>query len=76
MSRINTASESFKARKILIFHQFSFYKLLKFHGVEHEKSFITSGPDGTLLSISEYFQMHFRLLLIMEVKTMKGVIMW
>ena len=31
ISRINTASESFKARKILIFEHFSFYEQLKFH---------------------------------------------
>ena len=30
-SMINTTSESFRARKILIFHQFRFYELLKFH---------------------------------------------
>ena len=30
-SRINTASENFNARNILIFQHFSFYKQLKFH---------------------------------------------
>ena len=31
ISRINTASESFKARKIFIFQHFTFYEQLKFH---------------------------------------------
>ena len=30
ISRIHTASESFKARKILIFHHFTFYEQLNF----------------------------------------------
>ena len=31
ISRINTASESFKARTIFIYHHFTFYEQLKFH---------------------------------------------
>ena len=31
ISRINTTSESFRAREILIFHHFRFYEQLKFH---------------------------------------------
>ena len=31
ISRINTTSESFKARKIIIFHHFTSYEQLKFH---------------------------------------------
>ena len=31
ISRINTASESFKARKIFTFQYFTFYEQLKFH---------------------------------------------
>ena len=31
ISMINTSSESFKARKVLIFQHFSFYEQLKFH---------------------------------------------
>ena len=31
ISRINTISECFKARKVVIFHHFTFYELLKFH---------------------------------------------
>ena len=33
ISRVNTTSESFKARKIFIFLYFSFYKQLKFHAL-------------------------------------------
>ena len=31
ISRINTTSERFRARKILFFHHFSFYEQSKFH---------------------------------------------
>ena len=31
ISRLNTVSESFKAKQILIFPHFSFYEQLKFH---------------------------------------------
>ena len=31
ISKIKTASESFKAREIFIFHHFTFYERLKFH---------------------------------------------
>ena len=31
ISRINTISEGFKARKVVIFHHFTFYEDLKFH---------------------------------------------
>ena len=49
ISRIDTASESFKAIKIFFFQNFRFYQQLKFHAQwrssdEHENCFITSGP--------------------------------
>ena len=46
ISRMNKMSESFKARNTFIFQHFSFYKQFNFmlSLVEHEKSFITSGP--------------------------------
>ena len=37
-------SESFKARKIFIFHFFTFYEQLKFHAQLSMKSFMTSRP--------------------------------
>ena len=46
ISRINTASESFKASKNFIFSQFSIYEQLKFQAqsrVEHEKKFYNLG---------------------------------
>ena len=49
ISRIKRTADNFKARKINIFQHFGFDKRLKFQaqfGVEHEKSFITSEPDG------------------------------
>ena len=46
ISRINTASESLKARKDFIFPHFSFYDLLKFHSQNSMKFFfIILGPD-------------------------------
>ena len=44
--RINKTSESFKARKVFICYHTTFFEQLKFmlSCVEHEKSFITSGP--------------------------------
>ena len=47
ISRINTSSESLKARNTYIFQRFSFYEQLKFYAQssEHKKDFITSGPD-------------------------------
>ena len=55
ISRINTASESFKVRNIFIFQHFTFYEQLKFHAkwVGHKKSFITSGPDFIVRSFME-----------------------
>ena len=45
-SMINTTSERLKARNYFICRYFSFYEQLKFvlSSVEHEKSFVTSGP--------------------------------
>ena len=47
ISMINTTSERLKARYILICRYFSIYEQLEFmlSWVEHEKSFIASGPD-------------------------------
>ena len=45
ISRINTAPESLKARKVFIFQHFSFYEQLKLHAeLSLKKSFIISGP--------------------------------
>ena len=46
ISMINTTSERLKARNFFICGYFSFYEQLNFvrSEVEHEKSFITSGP--------------------------------
>ena len=45
-SRMNTTSDSFKARTIFIFHHFTFHEWLKFScSVKHEKCIITSQPE-------------------------------
>ena len=46
MSMIYTTSERLKARNFFISRYFNFYEQLKFRLslVEHEKSFVTSGP--------------------------------
>ena len=48
-SRINAASESFKARDIFIFHHVTFYEqFFMLRSVEHENSFITLRPGFAL----------------------------
>ena len=44
---IDTTTESLKARKVFIFHYFSFYEQLKFHELSKKKKIITLGPDNT-----------------------------
>ena len=44
ISRIDTTFESFKVKKSLFFNHFHFYQQLKFHAVEHEKTFHNLGP--------------------------------
>ena len=55
ISMINKTYESLKARKVIIFQCFSFYEQLKFvlSWVEHEKSFIISGP-AVISSLTVY----------------------
>ena len=50
MRMINTTSEHLKAIKVFIFKHLRFYQHLNsmLSGVEHEKSFITSGPGECL----------------------------
>ena len=44
ISMINITSESLQARKVFIFHHFSFHELLKFNYQLSMKTFYTSGP--------------------------------
>ena len=59
ISRINTASESLKARKIYIFQHFSFRAVKISGSVEYEKSYITLGE--VLMYHNIYIHGYFRI---------------
>ena len=77
ISMINTTSGRPKARNFCIFRYCSFYEQLKFMlcWVEHEKSFITSGPDQ-LDQDSNYFPLGFKILLKAEKLLRKDCPTW